>query len=354
MYAQVPPSNQQYRVQQTQGYSGQKSQFIVHPNQSPHQQPQTNNYKQISGQPMGRNMNGNAGMQVMDRMTPQYTRTGQMSQRQQQPSSINMPSSTTPQPPNYHQQARDQHFVNARQTVNNRPDMAQRMRMQNTPVTQPIAKPPSNASHKLYYSDFCVHSKKFLQQLVKTPLYEKFEKINVSEGTHMIPPYVRKVPTIEVPGAERPLVGEEVFGWLDKISEQTVGTSNEIKPFMPNEMGSDIGNNYSYLDVEDVEQPMEHSFAFVGREDTKINTPPEEEFVEMKSKRTAEVNSYTRPPLPQGPSKQPMMSNSMDPPPALVPQSVGGGDKKEMEAAYKNLMERRAQDLPHFPPPKEE
>ena len=62
--------------------------------------------------------------------------------------------------------------------------------------------------------------------MVKTPLYEKFDKINVSEGTHMIPPYVRKVPTIEVPNAQRALVGEEV-DLLRGLGCAVVGHSRE-------------------------------------------------------------------------------------------------------------------------------
>jgi hypothetical protein len=208
--------------------------------------------------------------------------------------------------------------------------------------------PPSDNPYKLYYSDFCLHSKKFLQQLCKTPFYDKFEKINVSAGTHMLPPYVQKVPTIEVPSSATALVGDQVFEWLEAKSAASGPKSGEIQPYMPDEMGYGMGDSYSYLDVDETEQPMEHGFAFVGRPDQAINTPAEEEFGEPRQK-AAEVNSRTRPPMPQVPQMQPQAPMGRGP---IIPQSGGGPmGKKNMKQAYEQLLARRQQDMPKHPPP---
>ena len=216
----------------------------------------------------------------------------------------------------------------------------QRPVIQNTQRKMDVSK--SSEDHILYYSNYCINCKEFMNILCKTPIYNKFKKINVSEGAVSIPPFIKRVPTIIVPNYN-PLVGEDVFKWLEKVSEQRMSSEQSIIPYHPDEMDGGLGDNYSYLDVQDTDQPMEHSFVYIKKGDQKIETPPEESFINTKTK-TSDVNSTTRPPFPQAPQRQMPngMPNGLPSASPIVPQSSSDG--KNVEDAYNELLARRKID----------
>jgi hypothetical protein len=203
----------------------------------------------------------------------------------------------------------------------------------------------------LYYSNYCINCKEFMTILCKTPIYSNFTKINVS-GNVSYPNFVKSVPTIIVPKVQRPLVGEEVFKWLEEQSVERVKNENQgIIPYSPGEMGSGLTDNYSYLDAKDTEQPMEHTFSFIKRSDQKIETPPEDSFVNTKQKP---VQPVSRQPFPQNPQRQtpfetppsePRPSQGVGAKPPMIPLSSGGDDGKNVEEAYNELLARRKMDL---------
>ena len=117
-----------------------------------------------------------------------------------------------------------------------------------------------------------------------------------------------------------------------------------IVPYLPDEMGSGLGDNYSYLDVKDIDQPMEHTFAFVKRGDQKIHTPEESSFINTKPKPIKEINRSNRPPLPQAPQRQMPTSHGMGGKPPMIPQTSSGGEKN-VEDAYNELLARRKMDV---------
>ena len=115
----------------------------------------------------------------------------------------------------------------------------------------------------LYYSNYCINCKEFINILCKNSIYSNFKKINVSVNRNY-PSIIKSVPTIIVPNIERPLIGEEVFQWLEHFSSKRTKTmQEEIIPYSPGEMGSGLTDSYSYLDSKDTEQPMEHTFSFI-------------------------------------------------------------------------------------------
>lgn len=190
----------------------------------------------------------------------------------------------------------------------------------------------------LYYSNFCINSKEFMNILCKTELYSKFTKINVSNTS--FPPIIKSVPTIIVPRVSRPLVGIEVFKWLEKQSEQK---SQNIQQqgiiAYSQEMNSDMGDNYSYLDSSDKNQPMEHTFHFISRPEQKIQTPSEESYSTKEPK--VDMNIQKRDLYPQ--QKQPIQQSSYGKPP-LVPVNSTDSENTNVENAYNELLARRKLD----------
>jgi hypothetical protein len=82
----------------------------------------------------------------------------------------------------------------------------------------------------LFYSSNCEHSKKFLFELMKTKFNDLVRKICVDKTDIKIPSVVRSVPTLIARGINRPLVGEQVFAWLE--NENSKGAiSEDIKCF---------------------------------------------------------------------------------------------------------------------------
>lgn len=223
----------------------------------------------------------------------------------------------------------------------------------------------TQGQYVLYYSNYCINCKEFINILCKTPIYSSFTKVNVSDGKTRFPSFVKSVPTIIVPNVNKPLVGEEVFTWLEKQSDNRIKNEKEsIIAYSPGEMGG-FGDNYSYFGSDDAEQPMEQTFSYIKRADQKIETPPEESFGETKQKSAHDINSTNRPPFPQtsqmqtstqGPPMEtpdftkPISSSGAGGRGPMVPLS-SGGDEGNIDDAYNELLARRKMDSPNDPLP---
>jgi glutaredoxin-related protein len=222
------------------------------------------------------------------------------------------------------------------------PQMQRNQQMQ-PQINQQSVKIGAENQYILYYSNYCINCKEFMNILCKNPLYNKFKKINVSDGSANIPPFVKNVPTILVPNYNHPLVGEDVFKWLEESSEKRMNNLDQtIIPFHPDEMDCGLGDNYSYLDIKDNEQPMEHNFVYIKKGDQKIETPPEESFDDTKLKSQDTSN---RQPVPQRQmSNIPnVLTNPLSSP--IIPQS-SVNDKTNVEDAYNELLARRKTESP--------
>jgi hypothetical protein len=270
---------------------------------------------------------------------------------------------------NFNQQNNTQRTLNSNQqsVQRNTPQMQYNSRPQAQMQTRQVSPPgggylqaniqPSNISsqigeegkHILYYSNYCINCKEFMNILCKNPIYSDFVKINVSNTR--FPSFVKSVPTIIVPKISRPLVGEEVFKWLEDMSVTKIQNEKErIVPYSPGEMGCGFGDNYSYFDLKEEEQPMEHNFVYIKRDDHKIETPSEESFINTNPKsKNDNINSSTREPFPQAPQRQSpndRPSQGIGGRPPMIPQS-SSGDNKNVEDAYTELLARRKTDVPN-------
>lgn len=209
-------------------------------------------------------------------------------------------------------------------------------------------RPGTEGQYILFYSTYCNNSTKFLNDLCKRQdIYEKFQMINISAPNAPKPGFLKYVPTIVVPGIDRPLTGEEVSDWLDAqvTKKETSGEQTEgIQPYLPNEMGMGMGSDYSYLDLEDKNQPMEHSFVFIGRPEEKIRTPDEKDFISSKPPRIQGVDMSNRPPLRQAIQHQAPPAQTHSP---IVPQSSGSrtSEKEDINKAYDELLNRRKLEM---------
>lgn len=94
----------------------------------------------------------------------------------------------------------------------------------------------------LFYSNNCEHSKKFLIGLMKTNFNDLVRKVCVDKRDVKIPSIVTDVPTLIARGINRPLVGEQVFAWLENETSKTA-INDDIKSF-----SFSCKDNYTFLD----------------------------------------------------------------------------------------------------------
>ena len=98
----------------------------------------------------------------------------------------------------------------------------------------------------LFYSKNCAHSKKFLEALVKNPsLSSVIRKVSVDHPDQQrIPPMVTSVPTLIVRGLNRPLVGEQVFSWLENETKgSSAAAADDLMSFAFN-----AKDNYTFIE----------------------------------------------------------------------------------------------------------
>ena len=158
-------------------------------------------------------------------------------------------------------------------------------------------------TYLLFYSNYCANCKEFIQQLYKSPFFDKFKRITIDSNQN-IPKEITAVPCIIVPKIAKPLTGTEAFRWLRGMNqiflqEKEKAVSNQANdkaqnsepPKVEGQTGDPTNINYAMGSVSAYsgtmggfsdnfsfignENPMEHSFVFLGKGNDQINTPQE-------------------------------------------------------------------------------
>ena len=160
-------------------------------------------------------------------------------------------------------------------------------------------------SSVLYYSNYCQHCKDLLTKISRTKTRDDIHFVCIDKrekhkdgSTHIIlengqrlllPPNVKKVPSILLlHHGNRVLDGiHEITHYLSpgevEINNQATNFNGEPMAFSFSEMGSNMSDNYSYLDMSAEElsakgnggMRMMHSYSTIGGNQT-IATPPED------------------------------------------------------------------------------
>lgn len=180
----------------------------------------------------------------------------------------------------------------------------------------------------LIYSDYCIHSTNFINELMKTPeIFDTFIRLNIDAdpNTRLRPQIfyeiqeklnykIVEIPTIIVENAEYILTGVNAFEWLSYQQEQ----QKELTPFNPIEMGA-FSDSYSSYGSNDLNAAREQSFKFLDKVDEKINTPQElassiskDEYSNKQKERESFDNIY-KPTNPYQPPNKDSNTLNLDP-----------------------------------------
>jgi hypothetical protein len=141
-----------------------------------------------------------------------------------------------------------------------------------------------------FYSNQCKVCKAFFSELANTPFKNDFNFVCVdTTPRNRLPGYLKKVPTIVVPGEAEPLVGNEAINWLwikkmqdprmnndtqqqsaqqGSVQGQSESSEMGLGFWNPLEMGS-AGDSYSFLDQDTSVEgnggyKMSQNFEFIG------------------------------------------------------------------------------------------
>lgn len=203
-----------------------------------------------------------------------------------------------------------------------------------------LPQPPGSPNqYIIYYHPACDISKEVLKYLSQQSVYSQFTCIDISRPNTRIPKFLSGTPTAILPGMREKVEGDDIVKWVesnhkDKKEDELKKEDSfgGLQPYVSSEMGMDMAG-YSYLDVKSEEQPMENSFVFLGREEQKIETPPEDSFGEKKKA----VSMPTREMFPQGQQQQNIPRELSQP---IAPQGTKE-DKAMVNKRYEELMNRR-------------
>jgi len=135
----------------------------------------------------------------------------------------------------------------------------------------------------LFYSHKCKHSIILWQKLKEMNILENIEKINIHKPSNKkIPMCIKSVPTLII-NDRSPIEGDAIIFYFNTYSasqstnvtlEKTIepsktisNSSNDIKSFLPGEMGNSWSDKYSYISNSD---PIHHSYLFLDSNNQSI------------------------------------------------------------------------------------
>lgn len=136
----------------------------------------------------------------------------------------------------------------------------------------------------LFFSNYCEHSKRFLEEFNKSNLKDTIVMCCIDNPDINIPQFVSSVPTLYIANERRILVDDGLFKWLNSEIKQSQNSGAQgtvtnaditgdqnIMAFHKNEIGSCFSDNYSFIEDESSKTAMHHSYSYL--EDNPGNLP---------------------------------------------------------------------------------
>lgn len=84
----------------------------------------------------------------------------------------------------------------------------------------------STHKHILFYSDRCMYCANLLRLIKQIQTEQNYKFICVDNPQIKLPEIITDVPTLVVKGMNRPLVGKEVFTWIESLNYINLETNN--------------------------------------------------------------------------------------------------------------------------------
>jgi hypothetical protein len=88
--------------------------------------------------------------------------------------------------------------------------------------------------HILFFSDNCFHCTNLINLIHTSKTFDNYKFISVDNPSIKIPEIIEKVPTLIVKGMNKPLIGKEVFNWIQSQQFINLSTNNITTTKNPN------------------------------------------------------------------------------------------------------------------------
>lgn len=119
----------------------------------------------------------------------------------------------------------------------------------------------------LFYSNRCIHCNKLINIINNKTLQDKFKYISVDDNTIKIPEIIKSVPTLIVKGINKPLIGKEVFLWLESQDYLNIDTNNIYK----NKMNPQFIIDNNTFQINGISQDLNYVSIGNDERDTDLN-----------------------------------------------------------------------------------
>ena len=119
----------------------------------------------------------------------------------------------------------------------------------------------------LFYSNYCNHSKKLLEEITKSKMKDSLLFICIDDKNIQLPNFIRVVPTIYLVKNKSILTDSKISEWIDlnnKNGDEDISAFNNIKG---------MSSNFSFLNDGD-ENLFSNKYTFLNS-DSSIETPKE-------------------------------------------------------------------------------
>lgn len=153
----------------------------------------------------------------------------------------------------------------------------------------------------LFYSEICPLSRKIINMLNYEKLADFFILFCVDGRLHEVPSGLTRVPTMVVNGVDKPLVANDIMGWINAMKfmkqkkvDQLTKDKNRLPGYRDIEMNG-ISDSFAYTN-KDTHLPQRYfdigaedkNIIFTAPEFDKLNKTYQKKLINQKSKERAE------------------------------------------------------------------
>lgn len=158
----------------------------------------------------------------------------------------------------------------------------------------------------LFYSKGCSNCLDFLKKLKEENMLKYFDEYFCVDGRTNLPPFLHSIPTIIVEDSDKPLVGDDAFGWLtykldQKYKESELGTLDQGfgTDFVNlNSDPTDINlDSADYISIHNIDKPLKPEMTTKNFDGQDVN----KQFEQLQQQRS-QLLQEQKGPAPQTPN----------------------------------------------------
>lgn len=156
----------------------------------------------------------------------------------------------------------------------------------------------------IFYSKNCTNCLEFLKKLKEEDMLNFFDEFFCIDGRTSLPQFLHHIPTIIVPDADKPLVGDDAFAWLHYILDQKYkvkelgtldgGGANNFCDLTKDPLDINLDSD-KYISIHNIDKPIKPEMSSKFQESSGDLT---KQFDRLQQERNQLLNEQKGPPPP--------------------------------------------------------